>query len=750
MANYLTFSSPNSFTLATKFSIKKWDGILEYSTDASTWKVWDGVTTLLANDGKLYLRGTGNTKITAGTMVIGNVAYHHAWILNGSNIACRGNIENLLDYKSVAKGEHPIMAARCFEGMFWDCTALTEAPELPATTLSGSCYDSMFYGCTALTKAPELPATTLSAFCYQFMFQGCTALTEAPELPATTLAVHCYDSMFDGCTALTEAPELPATTLADSCYWFMFQDCTELTKAPELPATTLADSCYFGMFERCTALTEAPELPATTLAALCYNSMFYGCTSLKSLPDLPATTLPDSCYFAMFAGCSQIRVFHTQTAEYQIPYRIPASGVGTESDSVYYPTTSMFSATRGTIDSPNINTTYYYVSDAAVPEIQESLTYLTFSSPSDFTLGTAGTWDGVLECSTDAINWDIWKAAAESVTSRNGKLYIRGVGNTRLCSGPVSYARWLFYNSGDSITCTGNIENLLDFITVAKGGHPPMAEGCFNYLFYGNAVLISAPSLPATTLSKRCYFNLFFGTGIVKAPELPATTLAFQCYFGMFERCDKLTIPPELPATNLADECYKHMFQNCTNLTSLPSLPATSLKQDCYAYMFRGCTKILISATKTSEYQIPYRIPLSGTATTALNALTDMFDNTGGTFSGTPEINKTYYIGAGKSLKTLIAYNGATVEMAEGQTATLICAGKKMKTDVVIIPAFSVDFTYGDMKNTAEPGDTATLKCAGKKMATDVVIISTPISSNFVLADGSVLITSDGKIFEVK
>ena len=674
MANYLTFSSPNSFTLATKFSLKKWDGILEYSTDASTWKVWDGVTTLLANDGKLYLRGTGNTKITAGTMVIGNVAYHHAWILNGSNIACRGNIENLLDYKSVAKGEHPIMAAWCFEGMFWDCTALTEAPELPATTLSGSCYDSMFYGCTALTEAPELPATTLSAFCYQFMFQDCTALTKAPELPATTLAAHCY------------------------------------------------------------------------------NSMFRGCTSLKSLPNLPATTLPDGCYLAMFAGCSQIRVFHTQTAEYQIPYRIPASGVGTksESDNFYYPTEIMFSATGGTIDSPNINTTYYYVSDAAVPEIQESLTYLTFSSPSDFTLGTAGTWDGVLECSTDAINWDIWKAAAESVTSRNGKLYIRGVGNTRLCYGSVSYDRWIFYNSGDSITCIGNIENLLDFITVAKGGHPPMAEGCFNYLFYGCAALISAPSLPATTLSKRCYFNLFFGTGIVKAPELPATTLAFQCYFGMFERCDKLTIPPELPATNLADECYKHMFQNCTNLYSLPSLPATSLKQDCYAYMFRGCTKILISATKTSEYQIPYRIPSSGIATTALNALTDMFDNTGGTFSGTPEINKTYYIGAGKSLKTLITYNGTTVEMADGQTATLICAGKKMKTDVVIIPAFAVDFTYGDIKNTAEPGDTATLKCAGKKMATDVVIISTPISSNFVLADGSVLITSDGKIFEVK
>ena len=34
------------------------------------------------------------------------------------------------------------------------------------------------------------------------MFQGCTSLTQAPELPATTLASYCYYSMFSGCTSL--------------------------------------------------------------------------------------------------------------------------------------------------------------------------------------------------------------------------------------------------------------------------------------------------------------------------------------------------------------------------------------------------------------------------------------------------------------------------------------------------------------------------------------------------------------------
>ncbi len=36
----------------------------------------------------------------------------------------------------------------------------------------------MFYGCTALTKAPELPATTLKMGCYSQMFKGCSNLKE--------------------------------------------------------------------------------------------------------------------------------------------------------------------------------------------------------------------------------------------------------------------------------------------------------------------------------------------------------------------------------------------------------------------------------------------------------------------------------------------------------------------------------------------------------------------------------------------
>jgi hypothetical protein len=35
--------------------------------------------------------------------------------------------------------------------MFYNCTAITTAPELPATTLAQGCYNSIFYGCSKLT-----------------------------------------------------------------------------------------------------------------------------------------------------------------------------------------------------------------------------------------------------------------------------------------------------------------------------------------------------------------------------------------------------------------------------------------------------------------------------------------------------------------------------------------------------------------------------------------------------------------------
>ena len=404
-----------------------------------------------------------------------------------------------------------------------------------------------------------------------------------------TMADYCYAGLFLSCMPLTTAPELPATTLTTGCYAYMFNGCMLLQTAPALPATTLTALCYNSMFIDCTSLTSAPELPATTLDIGCYSSMFQGCTSLTTAPALPATTLADECYSGMFDGCTNIKLSTTKTGEYQTAYRIPTSGTGTTATNALM---NMFASTGGTFTgTPEINTTYYTSNTVLIPPIQ----YLSFIGNEDFTLKTANTtknWDGILEYSTDTTTWNTWDGT--EISSAGSKLYLRGTGNTKITGSDLPKYSFVFTGtSALKIACKGNIENLLDYETVSAGGHPTMAALCYGFMFYN---------------------------------------------------CTSLTTVPELPATTLTDGCYYGMFYGCTSLTTVPELPATTLANNCYTGMFKDCAKIKLSATQTGEYQTAYRIPKTGTGTTATDALKDMFANTGGTFTGAPEINTTYYL----------------------------------------------------------------------------------------------------------
>ena len=328
-ATSILYDANEDFSMT--FQAGAFNGQMFYSTDRSSWNEIDKTTeqTISSENGKLYLRGLGNTYTTGGTSK-SKVSYTCS---DSCKINLSGNIQALLDYEKVDDGKSPTMgeyayaslfkmapivdasklelpAVRltqyCYQNMFNGCTSLTTGPELPATFLEAYCYNRMFEGCTSLMEAPELPATTVSLCGYSRMFYGCTSLTTAPKLPATTLDYACYSSMFSHCTSLTTAPELPATTLASGCYSNMFDGCTNLTTAPKLPAATVSDNGYAGMFYGCTSLTTAPELPATTLEKNCYNRMFYGCTNLTTAPELPATTLSTGCYGEMFYGCTSL------------------------------------------------------------------------------------------------------------------------------------------------------------------------------------------------------------------------------------------------------------------------------------------------------------------------------------------------------------------------------------------------------------------------------------------------------------
>ena len=233
-----------------------------------------------------------------------------------------GNVMSLID----GVGDTLVIPNEwCFRRLFVKSKIKTVSKDfLPATNLKKNCYNSMFYECTALTQAPELPATMIADYCYTSMFYRCTSLTQAPELPATTLYDHCYSSMFNGCSSLVQAPVLPAKTLAEYCYNWMFYECSSLVNAPELPATTLTRGCYYYMFGGCTSLTQAPELTATTLTPYCYYDMFYNCSKLNYVKSLATNISADGALSSWLSGVSSTGTFVKPKG---VSYKTGTSGI---------------------------------------------------------------------------------------------------------------------------------------------------------------------------------------------------------------------------------------------------------------------------------------------------------------------------------------------------------------------------------------------------------------------------------------
>ena len=572
-ANYLTFTAEeDSSTFGIVDNYKNFDVL--YSLDGG--ETWNALTeeysvTLAHKGDKALIRGYNPNGF--------NFVSRCRKFTMTRKIAANGSVMSLID----GVGNSTVIpSGYCFHQLFYRCSSLTQAPELPATTLAESCYGGMFLGCANLTKAPELPAITLAEYCYEGMFSECTNLKEASELPATTLAEACYEGMFSGCTNLTQAPELPATTLAEWCYSYMFNGCTNLTQAPKLPAITLNYWCYYEMFDGCTNLTQAPELPATTLAEQCYSLMFYGCTSLSqihvSFDNWSDANYPTSNWVKDVAPTGTFICPKALALEYGMD-RIP------EGWTVKYiedePNYLTFTAEED-------GSTFGIVNMNNNPDVQYSLdggkTWIALAEGDTVVLAHKG--DKALlkgnnpqGFSKDYDHYSAFKMIGKVAASGSVMSLIDSTGlSTKI---PKSYCFLYLFKDCTSLTQTPELPATT------------LVESCYVEMFSGCTSLTQAPELPATTLADGCYYGMFSDcTSLTQAPELPVTSLSFYCYAGMFSGCTSLMQAPELPATTLAEGCYATMFWNCTSLTRAPELPATTLAVDCYRNMFQGCTSL--------------------------------------------------------------------------------------------------------------------------------------------------------------
>ena len=457
----------------------------------------------------------------------------------------------------------PTMKYKCFDNMFYGCSALTNEGlpfgfSLSGVTLEESCFAWMFSG-TGLTSAPPMPGNVeLKECCFESMFEFCLSLTSAStfrlygdvpyaccrnmffgcnNLKSTnlnnsifysvkSLSDECFQSMFSECSGLLSTPVLPGSgvsgfALADNCYSYMFSYCTSLTSVSGFVPGKMAPGCFGGMFSGCLRLSREglsgfSIFGVTELAEDCFREMFFGCEMLDEIPQMPSCNLASHCFDSMFSGCT---------------------GIGSISG---------------------------------------------FSLPSKMADGCCA------NMFSDCV----------SLTSS-------GVGNG-LFNSVSECAIECFYGMFQGCT---SLENAPSIPSVA------MAEGCCSYMFSGCKLLKSVNTLASTSLAAKCYSYMFSGcTSLETSPSILASELVESCCRCMFNGCSSLstigTIEAFSPGGVMGYGACYGMFYNCIALTNAPSIEVLRLGEYCFGYMFAGCAAIeetpVISATALEKYCCAY------------------------------------------------------------------------------------------------------------------------------------------------
>ena len=449
----------------------------------------------------------------------------------------------------------------------------------------------------AVENTPAFAGTTSDY--YKFTTSKTCNVSGHPYSLYTKGSFYFFANLFNG-TNIVDASglTLEEEIVSNGCYQQMFYGCTSLTTAPELPATTLAENCYEGMFINCTSLTTAPELPATTLASMCYYQMFQGCTNLNYIKCLATNISASGCTTSWVTNVASTGTFVKNPNMSSWPTGTSGIPTGwTVEDAQEYQYLTFI---------PIVDATFKWSQPQATGHLEYSTdggqTWVTISDRSSTPTIKAGSkvlWRGDL-VPTPLSGWEgtgTFSATGNYNAYGNtmSLLFYDNYYGKQLNSTEYNYAfRRLFMNDTHILSAP-----LLPATS--------LSDSCYWQMFRGCTRLITAPELPATTLADSCYSDMFYGcTSLTTAPELPATTLAKNCYGSMFSRCSNLVNAPELPVTTLASYCYYGMFTNCTSLVTAPELPATTLANSCYSYMFYGCTSLVtapeLPATTLADY----------------------------------------------------------------------------------------------------------------------------------------------------
>ena len=160
---YVTFKADEwqTFQMITNENYKITE--LEYSVNDGDWITLteDSHVSFGAEYGDLRLRGKNPYGTATNSSLYSTIAFG----IENVDVACTGDIRTLLDWEKY-KTVDTQNARFCW--LFKNCSVLTSAPELPATTLAQICYNSTFSGCKKLSTVTMLAPSGQITSSYAF------------------------------------------------------------------------------------------------------------------------------------------------------------------------------------------------------------------------------------------------------------------------------------------------------------------------------------------------------------------------------------------------------------------------------------------------------------------------------------------------------------------------------------------------------------------------------------------------------
>ena len=485
-------------------------------------------------------------------------------------VSASGNIMSLLS--DDCENMSSIDNAYCFSGLFNDCSALTQMPNLPAMQLAENCYQNMFKNCISL-KSTILPATTLQANCYSNMFFGCSSLSSM-----TTNMTAFYPS-----NATTNWLSGVAATGKFSCLENLGTN-SNIQRGPSYCPSGWTVSNSDNLYVRFTSIEPNVQIEMKKHGSPIDLDLEYSIDKIIWQKFTPGTTIislanaGDKMYLK--AGLTKnIRINNT-TDNY---WNFSISGLVGCSGNIM----SLLDSTK---ELSSIDYTYCFNQLFA-------------------------------NCSALVTAPDL---PAAKLTSYCYSYMFSGC--TSLSMAPELPASTL------ATYCYQHM--FQDCISLLSAPELPALTAttqCYRNMFENCMSLKDSPALPATILAGSCYRQMFSGCSSLTAapalmvnnpvarstyayaymfqdcislscpPIMDITTARGGIFDGMFYGCTALLSAPEIRTTNTISYAFRDMFNGCISLTSGPFLCATSLTTQMYQGMFTGCSSLTsISVALTS------------------------------------------------------------------------------------------------------------------------------------------------------